>query len=133
YTDPFGLCQEEDKKHGNCTQADVGTEDITGVNGQAVRQIAVAEGRVTGVALGGAIITAGVAAGPLAVADASAISVTTGLAGTGVRYLGQEEAALVQQNRMIPATNAAGEPRAIHFTADAPMTSASEAAARYGL
>ena len=71
---------------------------------------------------------------PAAVRAASGASVREGggLAETGVRYVGSAEAQLARSGT-IPATNAAGEARAIHFTADAAVTSAAEAQATYGL
>src|SRR5207249_6470138 len=78
FTDPFGLCKAEDKNHGNRTQADVGTEDITGVGGQRVRSIAVGNALPTVATAGGTIITAGVASAPLGFADVTAVGTLGG-------------------------------------------------------
>src|SRR5260370_828793 len=59
YSDPFGLCSEEDKKAGNCTQPGVGPTDIRGFGRQQVIAAAVARGQADIKVLAPAIITAG--------------------------------------------------------------------------
>ena len=57
-----------------------------------------------------------------------------GATAVGTRYMGEAEAAAVEAGGgVIPATDAAGEARVIHYTTDPPVTSAAGAQARYGL
>ena len=51
----------------------------------------------------------------------------------GTRYMGAAEAEAVSQTGTIPSTNAAGRPRVVHYTTDAPTMSAAEAQAKYML
>lgn len=77
--------------------------------------------------------TAGALLGQAAFALSARAPVSTGGAATGTRYMGAGEAATVERTGTIPATNAAGQPRPIHFTTDAPVSSAAEAQATYNL
>ncbi len=49
----------------------------------------------------------------------------------GVRYMGEGEAGTVGATGTIPAVNAAGSPRVIHYTTDVPVISAAAARAKY--
>ena len=53
--------------------------------------------------------------------------------GTGVRYMGPAEAQTVGETHTIPATNAQGEPKDIHYTTDEPVNSGQTAKTRYNL
>lgn len=52
FSDPFGLCSPEDKKRGNCTQADVGPTEITGVGREQIVHEAERESAITIVVVG---------------------------------------------------------------------------------
>jgi hypothetical protein len=56
-----------------------------------------------------------------------------GSARVGTRYMGADEASIVRRTGTIPATNARGRPRIIHYTTDEPTMSASAAESRYNL
>ncbi len=112
FTDPFGLCKAEDKNHGNRTQADVGTEDITGVGGQRVRSIAVGNALPTVATVGGTIITAGVAAAPLAVADVTAVGTLGGGAlAAEAAATGESQVRRLVRRGYPTKLNSAGEPQ----------------------
>jgi len=115
FTDPFGLCKAEDKNHGNRTQADVGTEDITGVGGQRVRSIAVGNALPTVATVGGTIITAGVAAAPLAVADVTAVGTLGGGAlAAEAAATGESQVRRLVRRGYPTKLNSAGEPQQLN-------------------
>lgn len=134
YTDPFGL-QGTPRAMRECAQNPTPScQTCTRGVRRNILRIGTALGREGVATIAPAIITAGVAAVPLAVRGAAGINAAAGLEGQGARYVGQAEArAITSSDGVIPATNAAGEARAIHFTADAPISSASAATATYNL
>ncbi len=134
YSDPFGLQAEGGpdckQKTPQCTHQRMTYK----LQREAVLRIAhrnAARTQLLFAALSGGL---SLLRAPSAVRAASGASVLegSGLSGTGVRYVGNAEAQ-VARSGTVPATNAAGEARVIHFTADAAVTSASEAQATYGL
>ena len=87
----------------------------------------------TGVRDGAASVLVGAGMGAVAGRLSGAGARTVASARTASRYMGSGEAATVAETRTIPTTDAAGRPRVIHFTTDAPVSSAAEAQARYNL
>ena len=75
--------------------------------------------------------TGGIVATVLFPMIAPATTRVAGPAAMGTRYMGAGEAAVVEQSGMIPATNAAGRARVIHYTTDASTMSSAEAQAEY--
>jgi len=131
FSDPFGLCPQ-------CWAILVagGVGAFVGGSVQAFSNIANGrepmEGVGTAMVVGG--LTAGAATAYLATGGAVGSAGTrTDTPGTGTRYMGSEEARTVAATNRIPATNAAGRPRPVHFTEDAPVPSAGAAKARYHL
>ncbi|MGE3601144.1 MAG: RHS repeat-associated core domain-containing protein [Dehalococcoidia bacterium] len=102
--------------------------EASGINAASAAGERIGSGDVVGglkdaaILIGGAKV-AGVVIGKLAGAGRS----------LGTRYMGAGEAAEVARTGTIPATNAAGRPRVIHYTTDAPTTSAGAAQGRYML
>ena len=82
------------------------------------------------------LATAGTASslvgGEAAAADGAAVGGSEDAA-MGTHYMGAEEAAEVEETGTIPNRYPDGSPRTIHYTEDAPTTSASEAQSRYNL
>jgi hypothetical protein len=128
-SDPFGLCAAVCKAHRLIETA----KRIA--NGLAEFASNVGQGMAVISSGGGSCDGPGCATGAMLglIGFASGTARPTMGSSMGTRYMGAGEAAVVAETRVIPAVNQAGRPRAIHYTTDAPMSSASATAQRYHL
>jgi len=128
FADPFGLNPCKERKYLACAWGmakELGRMEYRGF---------VAGADPTGTTqLSGDMGHAGFIAGKLLFAMAAPATTSVSAAATGTRYMGTAEAATVARTRVVPAVNAAGRPRVIHYTTDSPTMSASEAMTRYHL
>ena len=138
WSDPFGLtpCLLGPIAVRLCVAAAVTIGTAVAAAGRQVYRN-LREGRSAADGLGQATLE-GIRDGAAAALVGEGVGAALGrVAGTGspvgTRYMGAGEAAGVAETGTIPATNAAGRPRVIHFTTDAPTTSAAAARARYNL
>jgi hypothetical protein len=126
FTDPFGLCPPE-KTGKPCGLVQglkvLASNFVKGFSSVAAGGVTNFEDTGPGARSGGIVATV---LFPLMAPTTTRIG-----AAVGTRYMGAAEAAGVDATRVIPATNAAGRARVIHYTTDAPTVSAAEAQAKY--
>jgi RHS repeat-associated protein len=133
YSDPFGLCVPKWLCDFS-SSANAGYHYYLRTLGLESGSAVIPSGisSVRGFALGE--LTAGlVMALPTARAFPGGAAAAVDAETVGTRYMGAEEAAAVERDGTIPATNAQNEPRVIHYTTDAPTASAQEAMETYKL
>ena len=102
--------------------------EASGVNAAAAAGDDIGSGHI-----GRGLAHAAVLIGGAKLAGALLSKVSETGAAMGTRYMGESEAAEVARTGTIPNVDGAGRPRAIHYTADAPTTSASTAEGTYQL
>jgi hypothetical protein len=117
FTDPFGLCSKEDG-YKDCCHLSSSPDDAAMVYMSLLFEL--------GDAMNGASVPGDGAAGALVgeVAQGEAL---------GTRYVSKGEADEIADTHTIPATNAAKQPKIIHYTTDEPTMSAQEALEKYNL